>query len=216
MVTTKVTDLTHQIYPEMPVYPGTELPSFEKVNTLEEHGFIETRITITSHTGTHVDAPAHMINNGCTLDNIPIENFIGDAIILDFSNQNLQQIEVSDLKKFETMIINNVNFIIIKTGWSEYWGTSKYYDGFPYLSDESAAWLTKFGLKGIGIDAISIDSMHSTTFSIHKIFMKKNMLIIENLTNLNLIDSDKFLFTVMPLKTKSADGSPARAAAISL
>lgn len=212
----KVIDLTHQICADMPVFPGTEPPRFEKANTLEEHGFLETRITITSHTGTHVDAPAHMMKDGYTLDNFVIEKFIGNAVILDFSNFKLHQIKVSNLKIIEPIITKDVDFLIIKTGWSNYWGTSQYYNNFPYLTDESATWLTKFKLKGIGIDAISIDSIDSAVFSVHKIFMKKNMLIIENLTNLDSIDCSRFIFAVMPLNTKSADGSPARAVAISI
>ncbi|MDD3365076.1 MAG: cyclase family protein, partial [Syntrophomonas sp.] len=75
-------------------------------------------------------------------------------------------------------------------------------------------WLTQFHLKGIGIDAISIDAMDSTAFSVHQIFMQRNILIIENLANLASLDSDQFLFSVLPLKTKNADGSPARAIAM--
>lgn len=212
----KATDFTHLVCPDMPVYPGTEPPMFEKANTLEKHGFTETKITMYSHTGTHIDAPAHLLKDGRTLDTFAIENFIGNAMILDFSNRNLKQIEVNDLKTFEPMLTNDIEFIILKTGWSQYWATPKYYDGFPYLTNESAAWLTNFQLKGIGIDAISIDEMHSTSFPVHKIFMKYNILIVENLTNLDLVDSKRFLFAVMPLKTKLADGSPARAVAISL
>ncbi|AGX44178.1 cyclase family protein [Clostridium saccharobutylicum] len=209
----KVNDLTHIISSNMPVFPGTEQPILEKVSTIEKDGFRESKITMCSHTGTHVDSPAHMLDDGNYLDELSIENFIGSAIIVDFSNQNKNLIEISDFKLYDEKI-NQVDFIILKTGWSKYWGQSNYYKGFPSLSEECAKWLSKFNLKGIGIDAISIDSIESTTFPIHKILMKKNIIIIENLTNIDSIINESFILSIMPLKNKDADGSPVRAISI--
>jgi kynurenine formamidase len=84
----KITDLTHVISPNMPVFPGTEPPVFAKGNTLKEHGFREAKITMYSHTGTHIDAPAHLLQDGASLDSLDINHFIGPAAILDFSNIN--------------------------------------------------------------------------------------------------------------------------------
>ena len=209
----KVTDLTHIICSDMPVFPGTEQPIFENANTLEKDGFEEARITMYSHTGTHVDAPAHMFSDGPYLNDLAIEHFIGNATILDFSNKSMKLIDVDSLKPYEEKI-KNVEFIIIKTGWSKYWGDKKYFEDFPSLNEESAKWLSKFNLKGIGIDAISIDDINSTTFAVHKILMPKNILIIENLANLDSISSEYFILSIMPLKNKNADGSPVRAISI--
>ena len=209
----KVTDLTHIIYSDMPVFPGTEQPIFEKANTLEKDGFQEAKITMYSHTGTHIDAPAHMLSDGPYLDDLDIEHFIGNATILDFSNIDTKLIDVDSLKPYEDKI-KKVEFLIIKTGWSKYWGDKRYYEDFPSLSEESAKWLSTFNLKGIGIDAISIDDMKSTTFAVHKILMPKNILIIENLTNLDSINSEYFILSILPLKNKNADGSPVRAVSI--
>ncbi len=209
----KITDLTHTIYPDMPVFPGTEQPIFEKANILENDGFQEAKITMYSHTGTHIDAPAHMLSNGPYLDNLDIAHFIGNATILDFSNEKMEVIDVDSLKPYEKKI-NNIEFLIIKTGWSKYWGDKKYYEDFPSLSEEAAKWLSEFNLKGIGIDAISIDDINSVTFAVHKILMPKNIIIIENLTNLDSITNEYFILSIMPLKNKNADGSPVRAISI--
>ena len=209
----KITDLTHVIYSDMPVFPGTEQPTLEKANTLEKDGFQEAKITMYSHTGTHIDAPAHMLSNGPYLDNLDIEHFIGNATIIDFSNRTIKLIDLDSLKPYEEKI-KNVEFVIIKTGWSKYWGDKKYYEDFPSLDLESAKWLSQFNLKGIGIDAISIDDMESTTFAVHKILMPKNIIIIENLTNLDSISSEFFILSILPLKNKDADGSPVRAISI--
>ena len=209
----KVTDLTHMIHTEMPVYPGTERPVLQKANTLEKDGFQEAKITMYSHTGTHIDAPAHMLREGLYLDDFKIDQFIGKALILDFSKIDVPLVELDNLRPYEEKI-RKVDFIILRTGWSNYWGEDKYYENFPTLSEESAQWLSEFNLKGIGIDAISIDDMNTDTFAIHKLFLAKNILIIENLTNLESIDHEYFILSIMPLKTKSADGSPVRAFSI--
>ncbi|MBK5242803.1 cyclase family protein [Clostridium sp.] len=209
----KITDLTHTIHSDMPVFPGTEQPIFIKANTLEKDGFQEAKITMFSHTGTHIDSPAHMLSSGPYLDDLDIEQFIGNATILDFSNIKTKFIDVDSLRPYEEKI-KNVEFIIIKTGWSKYWGEKRYFESFPALSEESAKWLSQFNLKGIGIDAISIDDMDSTTFAVHKILMPKNIIIIENLTNLDSISSENFILSILPLKNKEADGSPVRAISI--
>ena len=209
----KVTDLSHVIDSNMPVFPGTEQPIFEKANTFDQDGFREAKITFYSHTGTHIDAPAHMLSDGPSLDNLNIEHFIGKAVILDYSNRAYDLIDVASLKLYEDKI-KNVEFVIIKTGWSKYWGDTQYYRDFPSLSEESAKWLTGFNLKGIGIDAISIDDIKSITFAVHKLLLAKGIIIIENLTNLDSISKEYFILSVMPLKNKNADGSPVRAISI--
>ncbi|KGK87109.1 hydrolase [Desulfosporosinus sp. HMP52] len=212
----KVTDLSHLIHSSMPVFPGTEQPTFQRANTLEKDGFLEAKITMYSHTGTHIDAPAHMHQNGSYLDEFAIDKFIGTAIILDFSRSNTQVLDIESIISHEETI-RNIDFLILKTGWSKYWGNPKYYKGFPYLTEESAKWLSQFALKGIGIDAISIDDIESSSFPVHKILLEKNIVIIENLTNLDSIDPRaSFLLSVMPIKNKQADGSPVRAISIEL
>lgn len=223
----KVIDLTHLIYSDMPVFPGDEKPYFEKVSTLESDGFRESKIMMNSHTGTHIDAPAHMLGKSQYLDNIHIEHFIGKAIILDFSHIDKSMASESQLKDYIDKYIIDVNllkvykeniekaeFIIIKTGWSKYWGEEKYYKNFPCLSEEAAQWLSQFTLKGVGVDTISIDDMESTAFPVHKALLKKNIIIIENLTNLEEVSKEQFILSVMPLKNKYADGSPVRAVAL--
>ena len=209
----KITDLTHIIDSDMPVFPGTEQPNFEKANTFEKDGFRESKITMYGHTGTHIDAPAHMLSDGTYLGDFNTEHFIRQATILDFSNEKIDLINVDILKPYEEKV-RNAEFVIIKTGWSNYWGDKKYYEDFPSLSEESARWLTEFNLKGIGIDAISIDDIKSTTFAIHKILMSKDIIIIENLTNLDSVGNEFFILSIMPLKIINADGSPVRAISI--
>ena len=208
-----IIDLSHTIHPEMVVFPGTEQPILTPANTMEKDGFREMKITIYSHTGTHLDAPGHMLENGLTLDQYPVEQFMGSAVLLDLSNLQSEVIDINSLVNYKDLIAK-ADFLILRTDWSKYWGHKQYFQGYPVLSSEAANWLLGFRLKGLGVDTISIDRMDSKSFPIHYLFLGKGLIIIENLTNLAAIRSQSFLFSCLPLKHENADGSPIRAIAI--
>lgn len=196
----------------MPVYPGTEGPILMQACTLEDVGFREKKWTMYSHTGTHMDAPAHMISDGKTLDQFPIEKFVGRGMVLDVRECTAKEIPLVRVQSYES-ILKTIDFLLIQTGWEEYWGSEQYVSGFPALSVEAAKYLMQFSLKGIGVDAISIDLMDTTTFPIHEILLGNDLVIIENLKNLSLIEG-QFDFYAFPLKVVDADGSPVRAVAL--
>jgi arylformamidase len=206
----KIIDLSHTIYQGMPYYPGTEPPILQIANTIEKDGFIETKINMHSHVGTHIDAPCHILKDGLSLDKLTMDHFFGKALPVSISALPVDTVTINSLLKYKDLIAD-VDFIIFKTGWSQHWGKQAYFKEFPTLSEESANWLSESNLKGVGIDAISVDNVNSSTFPIHKILFRKNLIIIENLTNLDLIGSEVFTFSCMPLKIKDADGSPTRA-----
>lgn len=209
----KIIDLTHPITPTMPVYPGTEQPGLVPACTIEKDGFRETKLTMYSHTGTHMDSPAHLFKQGKTLDAFTPEYFYGPAIILDVSAKT-GEIGVAELVSYQE-VLARVNFLLLYTGWHNFWGGEKYFAGFPVLSPEAARWLTKFPLKAVGVDAISIDQVTPTgTLPIHQTLLANDILIVENLTNLNRLVGKKFIFCCLPLNIYQADGAPVRAIAI--
>jgi kynurenine formamidase len=209
----KIIDLSHIISPDMPVYPGTHSPVFSASFTIEKNGYAEKMISMESHTGTHVDAPAHMIKGSGTLDKYAIDQFIGMAYVADVSGLKKKTIGVEDLE-IELEIIGRKDFVLFYTGWSKYWGNEKYFGDFPVLSNELVRKLTGFRLKGIGLDTISLDPVESINYPNHLTVFKKNMIIIENLTNLDKLIGKEFLFICNPLKIAGGDGSPVRACAI--
>ncbi len=209
----RIIDLTHPISPEMPVYPGTEPPAFTTPCTIERDGFAERRITMYSHTGTHIDAPAHIFPHGKRLDEFPAGHFCGRAVVLDFAESGQAVIEREDLQAFET-VIAECDFVILHTGWSRFWGEEAYFQGFPVLTVTAAEWLSGFSLKGLGTDTISVDAVGTTNFPVHKVFLKRDTIIIENLTNLSGLAGAPFDFCALPLRLEGADGSPVRAIAL--
>jgi arylformamidase len=210
----EIIDFTHTIEPGMPVYPGTEPPVIVRTNTIEQDGFLEHRITMFSHTGTHMDAPSHILINGSTLNTYHAEYFIGTASILDIRNMTGREIRKELIVQYED-VINGVDFLIFNTGWSEHWREDTYFSGYPVLDPDAAIYLSELNrLRGIGIDAISFDSETGNDFPVHNILLGAGKLLIENLTNLVNAGQNKFRFICLPLKTQDADGAPVRAVAI--
>jgi kynurenine formamidase len=207
----RIIDLSHLIMENMPAYPGTTGPSIVNNSSVHADGYAEKQINLQTHTGTHVDSPAHMISAGNTLDDLPLDKFMGVAQLL-----NCTGVKVLDQQFLESQQdrISRCEFVILQTGWSAYWGQEKYFRDFPLLTTGAAQWLSGFDLKGIGVDCSSVDDIGSETFPVHKILLSKNILIIENLTDLDRVKTEEFTFCCFPLKIQQADGSPVRAVAI--
>ncbi|MBN2237689.1 MAG: cyclase family protein [Bacteroidales bacterium] len=205
----KIIDLCHEIHENMTVFAGTEKPSIQRKYTVEKNGYALHEIAINSHTGTHIDAPAHMIAGGKFLDDYPLEHFTGKAFIIDVNKFAGKEIPTSYLKEF-TDEIQNTEFLILNSGWHKHWQRVDYHSNYPVLSLEAAQWLTTFNLRGIGLDYISIDPVESQNVPLHKIILGAGMLIIENLTNLGSLPKQEFHIQCFPLKIAQADGSTSR------
>lgn len=208
-----VVDLSHFITESMPVYPGTEAPRIVDACTVAQNGFAEKLLSFFSHTGTHIDAPGHVLAGAATLDDLAVAHFIGPGCVLDVSNRNGERIEVGDLENQEERIAA-AEFVLLHSGWPKYWGVPGYFAAYPVLTEAAARWLARFDLKGIGVDTISVDEVDSASLAVHRAFFAKSMVIIENLVNLETLIGKKFTFSCLPLKITGGDGSPVRAVAI--
>jgi arylformamidase len=208
----KIIDLSHFLETDMPVFPGAPAPEIKDVAAIDADGYREKRIVLNSHTGTHVDAPAHIVAGAKTLDRMPIETFCGDAFLLNCSSSR-RHIHLRDLLPHGETIRRHA-FLLLHTGWSRYWGDARYFDAYPVLAPDAARWLAEAGLRGVGMDTISPDPVDSKELPIHNIFLAAGMIIIENLTNLDALPDRAFLFSCFPLKIKNGDGSPVRAVAM--
>jgi kynurenine formamidase len=209
----KLIDLSHPLFDSMPVYPGSESPVFETVATVGHEGYAEKRISFFSHTGTHLDAPSHILSRGLSLDLLPVDQFAGSASVLDFSSYSGQTIDVDDLMPYR-YLIQKSNFVLIHTGWSRHWGQAAYNTGYPVLSGNAADWICGFGLKGLGVDAISVDPPLAPGFPVHRRLLEQQIIVIENLTRLQDLPQSGFSFFALPLRIQDGDGSPVRAIAM--
>jgi len=205
----RLVDLSHVIREEMPVYPGTETPVLQTGCTVAEHGFLERKITMFSHTGTHMDAPAHMLEAGKYLDDLPVSHFFGRAVLIDAAEG---PVELAYVAGFEDAIAG-ADFVLLRTGWSRYWGTDEYFGNFPTLTPEAAAWLADKAIRGVGVDAISVDPMDTRDYAVHMALLGKGLVIVENLTGLEALPAEGLHFSCFPLPFREADGSPVRAVA---
>ena len=193
-------DLTHTIKNDMPVYPGTEQPQLTTACTIDEVGYKETILHMYSHTGTHMDAPAHMLREGMTLDNFPADRFVGKAIVIDCRGE--KEISLELLQRYN---LQGIDFVLFCTGWDKRWGQDNYYDDFPVLTAEAAEYLATLPLK---------DPCDSVDFPNHLTLMKKGFLNTENLKNLDQLIGKRFTFATLPLKFEASDGCSCRAVAI--
>lgn len=208
----KVIDLTHVITETMPVYPGTEPPRLETANTYEKDFFKETRMTLFTHTGTHMDPPAHIFPGRTTLDQFPADQFIGKALVIDCRDlQEGQFITMDHIRRYGAKA-SQADFLLFNLGWDKYWGADAYFGNFPCMDMEVLDFILAGNYKGIGIDAISIDPVDNLTRH-RKLFREKDIVNIENLTNLEQCGGDLFWFSCFPLKLSGGDGSPVRAVA---
>ncbi len=213
----KLIDLTHILNEKITVYPDTVAPKFEVLNTVDEHGFAELEMTSVLHVGTHIDAPCHILKNTKSLDQFPIDKFIGKAIVIPC--QYKEEINLEYLQTYQEKIAH-IDFILFFTGWQYKWNTKEYFEDCPIPTREAANWLATFKLKGIGFDAFSVGKIISAkkitseNMPNHYILLEKEILLIENLTNLDKLPDSIFSFQCLPLNIENADGSPVRAIAM--
>ena len=206
-------DLSHPIRENMPLYPGTPPVRIEQLRRIDTDGYREKRITFTTHTGTHVDAPAHILENGKTLDQLPLSLFYGKGIVLDVRAFKGQSIPAEFLQRQNSW--QSAEYVLFFTGFSARWGSEAYFKDFPVLSLAAADLLINEGkLKGVGFDAVSPDTMDSDDLPVHNKFLSAEKLIIENLTDLSLLLNKEFELSLFPIPVSDADGLPVRAVAL--
>ena len=205
-------DLSHTLEAGMPCYPGTPAPVFQSLASLETEGFVEQLITFSSHTGTHIDLPSHILSRGLSLDAFALEQFTGSGVVIDLRSAAGGIITKEMLHPFQPLLLQS-DFLLLCSGWSRYWGTSDYYEGYPVLTSDAACWLAGFNLKGIGVDMISLDAHDSVDFPIHHLLLQSGMILIENLADLAPLLHRSFIIACFPLKIFRAEASPVRALA---
>lgn len=209
-------DLTLTISKNLPTFPGSPKPQFIPWNTVKKDGYNLELLFLSSHSGTHMDSPHHFIDGGKKIHEISINRLLVNAILIKINkkaNQSITKNEIINFEKKHGKIPNNAT-VIFATGWQKHLQKKYYFEKNPGLSITAANYLVSKKINLIGIDSPSIDLGSEKQFSVHKILLKNNILIVENLANLKKIPGNHFNLVVLPLKLKDATGSPVRAIAI--
>lgn len=189
-------DLSLVVNESTPVYPGDPKIKIEPLGTFEKDGLNDHYVSFPTHVGTHIDAPLHMIDGGKTLDEMPIEHFIGRGRLVE-------GVGVDNIRKAN---IQQDDIVLFHTGHIPNLYQKSYFDDFPEMNKEVANYLIAKKVKVIGLDTPSPDH---PPYKIHRLLLGAGILIIENLTNLNKLVGKDFTVYALPIKL-ALDGAPAR------
>jgi arylformamidase len=199
-------DLTHPISPHMPVYfpwhPATEV---KQTANYRDHRCVVTRLTIGTHTGTHIDAPRHVIEGAGGIDSYDARLWMLDAFVCDLSPREARKgITAAEL---QSRPIPRGSAVILKTGWDAHFGEAEYYRTYPPLMIDAAEHLVR-----LGIPLIASDTPY--TLDVHFIFLNHGIPLVTNLNNTARLREGKVKLISAPLLIEHGDGAPARVFAL--
>ncbi len=198
-------DLSHSIGVATPVFPGD---GDVRVTCLSNSEIRLSRVEMSLHTGTHLDAPYHFAPNTATADQISLDRCMGAAHLIDL--RGVREIRAADLQP-HVAALKSARLVLLATGWCGHWGAADYFTAHPCLTGSGAQFLADCGIGLLGVDMPSVDR---EPYDAHRILLRAGVLIVENLTNLDAIGAEEFQFIALPLKLAGGDGSPVRAIAI--
>ena len=209
-------DLSMTIEEGMQTFWGYWHP-FVEITQLGRHGIEnrETRkITMGTHTGTHIDAPRHFIKNGKTVDEILLDQLVGRATVLDLSGTpDFTEIDVDVLSARLDGV--NIERLILRFDWDLQLNKKRYYSDHPYLSEAACHWLVKNGCRVLALDTPQPDNPVNgrdgpKDAPNHQILLGAGVVIVEYLVNIREIKNTNVELIVAPLKIGAGDGAPAR------
>jgi kynurenine formamidase len=210
-------DLSQTIRAGMPkihVLPEVEFHPVRRI--AQGHPLNISELTIATHAGTHVDAPWHFVETGRTIEQVPLDQLCGPAVIIPIRRGAGEPIPATDLEASPEPVRPD-DIVFLSTGWGAKFETPEY-SVHPYLAEDAANWLVDRKVKLLGVDMITVDlpaSMRPTPFSypIHHILLENDVLIIENLVNLDRIEGRRLRIYAFPLGIRGSDAGHARVVA---
>lgn len=201
----KFIDLTHTFHQNMAVFPGDMPIRLDHIKTLAHDGHNDFQLTTGMHVGTHIDGHMHLTSDSRMIGHLPIERFTGNGALIDVRGEQLVEFREEFNK-----IIQVDDIVLFYSGLDIIYGTPRYFTDYPEISERLARFLAGRKVKIVGIDWASPDH---EPYPVHGMFLKNNVLILENLTNLDrLLNVHNFEVFAFPLKIE-ADSSVVRAVA---
>ncbi len=209
----RAVDLTHTFANGMPVFPGLPDPAFEPIATVEDDGYAMTSYRMLNHIGTHVDAPAHQIAGGDTLDEIGLERLVTDAVTIDVSHRDPHgPVTLAELEPHLDRVQSG-DIVLFYSNNARNYGTDAYWTGWSYPDAGAARALIERGVSAVGFDGPSADPVDSTSFDLHRVWLGAGRMILENVNNLDQLPA-RAQIVVAPMKVAAANGAPARILAL--
>ena len=201
-----VIDLTHPITNDMPVYfPWHPATTLIPTATYKDNKCVVTQVTIGTHSGTHIDAPSHVLEGMPTMDQYNPNLWVVEAQVLDFTPRKPK--EAIQPREIEERLSRRGIGVIIKTGWDKHFGAKDYYATYPPLSNEAAEFLV-----GFDVPVIAADTPY--TLDVHYICLKRGIPLITNINNTAALREGTVKLIAAPLLIKGGDGAPARVLAV--
>lgn len=202
-------DLSMLLYDKAEVFELDPKTEFVQYQTIDSLGYNIKKLTMSSHLGTHVDAPNHWLKDGETIENIELSRFIGKAVVIDLSHKKAGSfIDVEDLEPYAHHFSRGAK-VVLRTDWGEKYGEDIYFSKFPHITVAAGKWIAD---KKIGLLGLETPSVNTTDYArIHRDLLNEEIVILEGLTNVKSIPVEEFELIALPLRIKGGDGSPVRA-----
>ena len=207
-------DLSHPLVDGMPNFPNDPQLAVRIHTTVGQSGYNLSHLSLSSHQGTHLDAPFHFYDDGATLDQMPLDRFCGPARLVDLAPGTA--LAASTPLTVKTFAPHADAFqpgarVLYRTGWDRMFGEERFFTEFPTLTLDAARWIAG---RGIGLLGMDTPTPSTDWLECHHILLEKavEIVIVEGLTNLHLLPA-VFRFIGFPLNIKGRDGSPIRAVA---
>ncbi len=203
----RIHDITVPLRPTIPTYADDEPGPRLRFHSLMSRGDSAnvSELSLGSHTGTHVDAPDHFLDNGVTVEQMPIEHLVGPCRVVEFPGGS--HITAADLDAAH--IPPGTTRLLAKTRNAGLWDDDGFHEEFIGFAEDAGEWLTERGLVLVGIDYMSIERFRSPTHAVHHALLAKNVVILEGL-DLRDVPPGEYTIVCAPLPVVGADGAPAR------
>ena len=198
------------------VFPGYPMPLRSTMTTISDDGYYSSVWTFVEHSGTHVDAPGHFHQGALSVDQVPLDTYVGKGVVLDFRGRRpnysitRRDIENGLKKKGLKEKVGPGWILFFHTGYMKKAGTKRWLE-HPELSNEACRFIIRLKVNAIGFDAPSPDH---APFPAHKILLPKGIALFEGLTNLDKVADKDFVFVGAPLPLVKGSASPVRAFAM--
>ena len=202
----RVIDISVPNGPSQHVYPGDPVPHIERPKTIRAGDVCNlSLLTMGSHTGTHVDAPYHFIDDGPRLGEVALDRMVGEALVADLRGR-----AAVDADALGRTALRQGDILLCLTDNSARWAAADFQRDFTYLTPDAAALLVERGVRAVGIDYLSIEQFGSSDFAVHHRLLGAGVFIIEGL-DLRGVEPGRYTLVCLPLKFPDLDGAPARA-----